>query len=169
MSRCMYPLHECLGELYAVRFDCLRTEIVVDCGDSDKRLLYRSAHNGSLIMTTESQSDVPPTVLSTLQATAIPDDIAPSSLHPFSSSSEQTVAFLHTLLDTTERVAHSVTLHSATVLNDSKTVSLLRQQSAGQHTLHLVNDIHFSRLSPACSSSLSPGLFPSLARRWHAP
>jgi len=92
-------------------------------------------------MTAESPSaDVPPTVLSTLQATPIPDDIAPSSLHPFSSSGEQTVALLHALLDTTERVAHSVNLHSAALVNDSKTVSLLRQQSAGQHTLHLVND-----------------------------
>lgn len=89
-------------------------------------------------MTAESSSvDVPPTVLSTLQATLIPDDIAPSSLHPFSSSGEQTVSLLHALLDTTERVAHSVTLHSATLVNDSKTVSLLRQQSDEQRPLHL--------------------------------
>jgi hypothetical protein len=112
---------------------------------------------------TESPSDVPPTVLSTLQATAIPDDIATSSLHPFSSSGEQTVAFLHTLLDTTERVAHSVTLHSATLLNDSKTVSLLRQQSAGQHTLHLVSGRY---LFVVVSLSLSDhDFYPSLARR----
>jgi hypothetical protein len=78
-------------------------------------------------MTAESPSaDVLPTVLPTLQATLIPDDIAPSSLHSFSSSGEQTVALLHALLDTTEHVAHSVTLHSATLINDSKTVSLLR-------------------------------------------
>jgi hypothetical protein len=109
-------------------------------------------------MTAESPSgDVPPTVLSTLQATLIPDDIAPSSLHPFSSSGEQTVALLHALLDTTERVAHSVTLHSATLVNDSKTVSLLRQQSAGQHTLHLVNDALCAFVIRCVSSSLSPG------------
>jgi hypothetical protein len=89
---------------------------------------------------TDSPSNVPPTVLSALQekATSIPDDIATASLHPFSASSEQTVALLHALLDTTERLAHSVALHSTTVVNDSRTVSLLRQQSAGQHTLHLV-------------------------------
>jgi hypothetical protein len=123
---------------------------------------------------TESPSDVPATVLSTLQATAIPDDIATSSLHPFSSSGEQTVAFLHALLETTERVSHSVTLHSAaTLLNDSKTVSLLRQQSAGQHTLHLVSD---DRCAPFSSSVLSDHdlffhLIPnhSLARRWRGP
>ena len=109
-------------------------------------------------MTGESASaDVPPTVLSTLQATFIPDDIAPSSLHPFSSSGEQTVALLHALLDTTERVAHSVTLHSATLVNDSKTVSLLRQQSAGQHTLHLVNDAFYLFVIRYLSSSLSLG------------
>jgi hypothetical protein len=107
-------------------------------------------------MTAESSSaDVPPTVLSTLQATLIPDDIAPSSLHPFSSSGEQTVALLHALLDTTERVAHSVTLHSATLINDSKTVSLLRQQSAGQHTLHLVNDTLYPLVIPCVPSSFS--------------
>jgi hypothetical protein len=108
-------------------------------------------------MTAESTSgDVPPTVLSTLQATLIPDDIASSSLHPFSSSGDQTVALLHALLDTTERVAHSVTLHSATLVNDSKTVSLLRQQSAGQHTLHLVNDALYPFVIHCVSSSLSP-------------
>jgi len=89
-------------------------------------------------MTETSSSDVPPTVLSALQAASFPDNIATSSLHPFSASSEKTVAFLQALLDTTEHVAHSVTLHSATVVNDGRTVSLLRQQSTGQHALHLV-------------------------------
>jgi hypothetical protein len=95
-------------------------------------------------------------VLSTLQATLIPDDIAPSSLHSFSSSGEQTVVLLHALLDTTEHVAHSVTLHSATLVNDSKTDSLLRQQSAAQHTLHLVNDVLYPFVIRWVSSSLSP-------------
>lgn len=67
----------------------------------------------------------------------MPDNIKTSGLHPFSSASDQTVAFLHSLLDTTARVAHSVTLHSATAVNDSRTVSLLREQSTGQHLLHL--------------------------------
>jgi len=89
-------------------------------------------------MTESSSLDVPPTVLSALQDTSFPDNITTSSLHPFSDSSDKTVAFLQALLDTTERVAHSVTLHSATVVNDARTVSLLRQQSAGQQTLHLV-------------------------------
>ena len=93
---------------------------------------------------TESPSNVSPTVLSALQTTAFPDNIVTSSLHPFSASNEQTVAFLHTLLETTERVTHSVTLHSATVVNDSRTVSLLRQQSARQHELHLVTHIPLS-------------------------
>jgi hypothetical protein len=89
---------------------------------------------------TENPSDVPPTVLSALQAkaTSIPDTIAAASLHPFSASSEQTVGLLQALLDTTEQLTHSIALHSNTVVNDSRTVSLLRQQSAGQHTLHLV-------------------------------
>ena len=89
---------------------------------------------------TENSPDVPPTVLSALQAkaTSIPDDIAAASLHPFSTSSEKTVALLQALLDTTEQLAHSIAQHSNTVVNDSRTVSLLRQQSAGQHTLHLV-------------------------------
>lgn len=85
-------------------------------------------------------------MLSALQedATSIPDNIATASLHPFFASSEQTVALLHALLDTTERLAHSVALHSTTVVNDSRTVSLLRQQSAGQHTLHLVRTPFFN-------------------------
>ncbi|KAH8976550.1 hypothetical protein EDB86DRAFT_1810648 [Lactarius hatsudake] len=67
----------------------------------------------------------------------MPDNIQTSGLHPFSSSSDKTIAFLHSLLDTTARVAHSVTLHSTTAVNDSRTVSLLREQSTGQHLLHL--------------------------------
>lgn len=67
----------------------------------------------------------------------MPDNIHISGLHPFSSSSDKTVSFLHSLLDTTARVAHSVTLHSTTAVNDSRTVSLLREQSTGQHLLHL--------------------------------
>ena len=55
-----------------------------------------------------------------------------------SASSEQTVAHLQALFGTTEQLRHSITQHSNTVVNDSKTVSLLRQQSAGQHSLHLV-------------------------------
>ncbi|KAH9967664.1 hypothetical protein BGW80DRAFT_1340762 [Lactifluus volemus] len=82
-------------------------------------------------------SDVPPTVLSALQATPFPDNITTSGLHTFSASSEKTITFLYTLLETTERVANSVSLHSASAVNDSRTVSLLRQQSAGQHALHL--------------------------------
>ncbi len=99
---------------------------------------------------TESPTDVPPTVLSALQAkaTSIPDGVPAASLHPFSASSEQTVALLHALLDTTERLAHSVAQHSATVVSDSRTVALLRQQSAGQHTLHLVRTTH----PPPCFS-----------------
>jgi hypothetical protein len=139
--------------------------VVVHCREVYKCWLCRS----SLTMTAESpsaESDVPPTVLSTLQATLIP-----SSLHPFSSSGEQTVALLHALLDTTEHVAHAVTLHSATLVNDSKTVPRLRQQSAGQHTLHLVNDVLYPSLSAACAP-LSARVFsdrdfpPSLACRW---
>ncbi|KAH9166269.1 hypothetical protein EDB89DRAFT_2233010 [Lactarius sanguifluus] len=62
------------------------------------------------------------------------DNIHTSGLHPFSSSSDKTIAFLHSLLDTTARVAHSVTLHPNTAVNDSR---LLREQSTGQHLLHL--------------------------------
>jgi hypothetical protein len=109
-------------------------------------------------------SDVPPTVLSALQATPFPDNITTSGLHTFSASSEKTVTFLYDLLETTERVANSVSLHSAAAVNDSRTVSLLRQQSAGQHALHLVN------LMIVCSSfkpdlSLSSDPLPSLVHR----
>ncbi|KAH9013134.1 hypothetical protein EDB85DRAFT_2296401 [Lactarius pseudohatsudake] len=82
-------------------------------------------------------SAIPPTLLSAIQETSMPDIIQTSGLHPFSSSSDKTIAFLHSLLDTTARVAHSVTLHSTTAVNDSRTVSLLREQSTGQHLLHL--------------------------------
>ncbi|KAH9013577.1 hypothetical protein EDB85DRAFT_2158086 [Lactarius pseudohatsudake] len=67
----------------------------------------------------------------------MPDIIQTSGLHSFSSSSDKTIAFLHSLLDITARVAHSVTLHSTTAVSDSRTVSLLREQSTGQHLLHL--------------------------------
>ncbi|KAH9069869.1 hypothetical protein EDB83DRAFT_2518217 [Lactarius deliciosus] len=53
------------------------------------------------------------------------------------SNLRSTSVLLHSLLDTTVRVAHSVTLHSTTAVNNSKTVSLLREQSTGQHLLHL--------------------------------
>ncbi|KAH9069834.1 hypothetical protein EDB83DRAFT_2518178 [Lactarius deliciosus] len=82
-------------------------------------------------------SAIPPTLLSAIQETSMPDNIQTSGLHPFSSSSDKTITFLHSLLDTTARVAHSVTLHSTTAVNDSRTVSLLREQSTGQHLLHL--------------------------------
>ncbi|KAH9055442.1 hypothetical protein EDB87DRAFT_1640875 [Lactarius vividus] len=82
-------------------------------------------------------SAIPPTLLSAIQETSIPDNIQTSGLHLFSSSSDKTMAFLHSLLDTTARIAHSVTLHSTTAVNDSRTVSLLREQSTGQHLLHL--------------------------------
>jgi hypothetical protein len=117
------------------------------------------AHHESRNCVESPSADVPPTVLSTLQATLIPDDIAHLSLNPFSSPGKQTVALLHALLDITEHVAHSVTLHSATLINDSKTDSLLRQQSAGQHTLHLVNDVLYPSVIRCASSSLSPGFF----------
>jgi hypothetical protein len=114
---------------------------------------------------TENPPDVPPTVLSALQtkAASIPDDIAASSLHPFSASSERTVALLQALVDTTDQLAHSIVQHSNTVVNDSRTVSLLRQQSAGQHTLHLVRTkptTHppFFCRSFSLSSQLSLGL-----------
>ena len=130
-----------------------------------------SSYTVWVTMTENPSPDVPPTVLSTLQATSIPDDISPSSLHPFSSSGEQTVALLHALLDTTELVAHSVTLHSTTLVNDSKTVSLLRQQSAGQHTLHLVNDAPPPCMILSQRSTSNPliMIFTSLARRWRKP
>ena len=114
----------------------------------------------SRIIMTENLPDVPPTVLSALQAkaTSIPDDIAAASLHPFSASSEQTVALLQALLDTTEQLAHSITQHSNTVVNDSRTVSLLRQQSAGQHTLHLVRPKPTPPLPLFRSSRLNSGL-----------
>jgi hypothetical protein len=102
-----------------------------------------------LIFIMAEGSDIPPTVLSALQATPIPDNIVTSSLHPFSASSEKIVTFLYTLLETTEGVATSVALHSAAAVNDSRTVSLLRQQSAGQHTLHLVHPLYLM-----CSSQL---------------
>jgi len=107
---------------------------------------------------TDNPSDVPPTVLSALQAkaTSIPDNIAATSLHPFSASSEQTVALLQALLDTTEQLARSIALHSNTVVNDSRTVSLLRQQSAGQHTLHLVRTKPTPPLFPSFSSLCCP-------------
>jgi hypothetical protein len=145
-----------------------RTERCLSLSEIYKRRLCRS----SLTMTAEGPSaDGTPTVLSTLQATLIPDDIAPSSLHYFSSSGEQTVALLHALLDTTEHLAHSVTLHSATLVNDSKAVSLLRQHSARQHTLHLVNDVLYPFVICCASSSLARVFSdhdfpPSLARRW---
>ncbi|KAH9069874.1 hypothetical protein EDB83DRAFT_2518222 [Lactarius deliciosus] len=82
-------------------------------------------------------SAIPATLLSAIQETSMPDNIQTLGLHPFSSSSDKTIAFLHSLLDTTARVAHSVTLHSTTAVNDSRTVSLLREQSTGQHLLHL--------------------------------
>ncbi|KAI9430382.1 hypothetical protein H4582DRAFT_2087050 [Lactarius indigo] len=67
-----------------------------------------------------------------VESSAIPPTL-PSAIR----ETDKTVAFSHSLLDITARVAHSVTLHSTTAVNDSRTVSLLREQSTGQHLLYL--------------------------------
>jgi hypothetical protein len=95
-------------------------------------------------------------LMAQLRATPIPSDIAPSSPHYFSFSGQQIVTLPHAL-NITERVVHSVTLYLATFVNDSKTVSLLQQQSAGQHTPHLVNDVLYTFVIHCMSFSLSLG------------
>ena len=83
-----------------------------------------------------------PNAMSVIQETSMPDNIQTSGPHPFSSSSDKTVAFLHSLLDTTARVAHSVTLHSTTAVNDSRTVSPLLEQTTGEYLLRLVHPLY---------------------------
>ncbi|KAH8995301.1 hypothetical protein EDB86DRAFT_1189796 [Lactarius hatsudake] len=75
-------------------------------------------HHHQITAMAES-SAIPPTLLSAIQETSMPDNIQTSGLHPFSPSSDKTIAFLYSLLDTTARVAHSVTLYSTTAVNDS--------------------------------------------------
>ncbi|KAI9437579.1 hypothetical protein H4582DRAFT_2111791 [Lactarius indigo] len=95
-------------------------------------LLFRTRITTATQITAMAESPaIPPTLLSAIQETSMPDNIQ--------TSGDKTVAFLHSLLNTTARVAQSVTLHSTTAVNDSRTVSLLREQSTGQHLLHLVS------------------------------
>ncbi|KAI0062844.1 hypothetical protein BV25DRAFT_1915595 [Artomyces pyxidatus] len=69
-------------------------------------------------------------------------DLSSSALHPFAASTEPIVSFLRNLLDATDQLAHTSNIHLATdtVFSNSKTVSQLRQQTAGQHSLHLTSN-----------------------------
>ncbi|KAJ6603126.1 hypothetical protein B0H10DRAFT_648335 [Mycena sp. CBHHK59/15] len=78
----------------------------------------------------------PPTLLSTVQkfkAQALPSH----AVHPFSKSAESSCTVLQDLIQSTAQLSSSLDVYLAMPLSNPKLVSLLRQQSALSHTLHL--------------------------------
>ncbi|THH20790.1 hypothetical protein EW146_g649 [Bondarzewia mesenterica] len=108
-----------------------------------------------------SEPDLPPTLLSVLQSFTsserLSTSITPFSsrpIHPFSSSAEQTVSYLNDLIETTGHLVHSTNVHLNAPTFNSKTVSLLRQQTVAQHGLHL--NSHYVRQTLAVLRERAP-------------
>lgn len=79
------------------------------------------------------------TLLAAFQQLTAPDVLQSPALHPFASSGEDTTATLNEIIRTTDQLSHSLDQHSSTTFSNPKLVSILRQQTAILHTLHLVN------------------------------
>ncbi|KAF5386175.1 hypothetical protein D9615_002383 [Tricholomella constricta] len=87
-------------------------------------------------MTTDAMNSPPPTLLSTIQEFQKHDIVSPNASHPFASSTEQSCSRLQELINTADQLAHSLNTYSSTSLSNPKLVSLLRQHSSIDHTLH---------------------------------
>jgi len=92
-------------------------------------------------------SDPAATLLSTIQQFTAHDVLQFPPIHPFAASSENSTGILQDMIQATAQVSHSLNLHSSIPLTNPKLVSILRQQAAISHTLHLV-----------CPSHLGPSL-----------
>ncbi|KAI0044331.1 hypothetical protein FA95DRAFT_1497228 [Auriscalpium vulgare] len=103
-----------------------------------------------------ADESIRPTLLSSLQTTTASSSVnlSTAALHPFSTAAEPTISFLRSLIDTTEHLAHSTNVHLVTdsVIRNSKTVSTLRQQTAGQNSLHLTSN-HVAQIIAATRES----------------
>ena len=85
------------------------------------------------------------TLLSKIQPFTAFDVLQSPATHPFATSSEDSTVILHDLIQATTQLSHSLDLHSSIPLTNPKLVSILRQQSAISHTLHLVCRSHLER------------------------
>lgn len=85
------------------------------------------------------------TLLSTIQRFTAHDVLQSPAIHPFATSSEDLTTILHDMIQATDQLSHSLDLHSSIPLTNPKLVSILRQQAAISHTLHLVCRSHLER------------------------
>ncbi|KAG5649444.1 hypothetical protein H0H81_003851 [Sphagnurus paluster] len=81
-------------------------------------------------------SPPPPTLLSKIQKFQKNGVIPSNASHPFASSGAQACLHLQDLINIADELAHSLNTYSTTSLSNPKLVSLLRQHSAIDHTLH---------------------------------
>lgn len=90
----------------------------------------------------------PPTLLSALHKFTSADVFTPDGTHLFAKDADKNVASLRNLIDTTAGIGHNTQLYLTTPLQNSKTVSLLRQQTGNQHDIHIVSmlNLHMTLL-----------------------
>ncbi|KAF9264189.1 hypothetical protein L218DRAFT_863517 [Marasmius fiardii PR-910] len=82
-------------------------------------------------------NNLPQTLLSSLQNSKADDALASRVTHPFATSSETTCGLLRDIIQATDQVASSLNQYGSTTFTNPKLISLLRQQAAIQHSLHL--------------------------------
>ncbi|THV06767.1 hypothetical protein K435DRAFT_743329 [Dendrothele bispora CBS 962.96] len=84
-----------------------------------------------------SLSQTPETLLSTVQNLKCHDRLAAHVTHPFASSAETSCNALQDVIQSTDQVANALNQYLGTNFANTKLVSLLRQQAALFHDLHL--------------------------------
>lgn len=85
-----------------------------------------------------SQPATGATLLSTVQRFKSHDFLQKNANHPFAASFENSAAQLQNLIQATDQLSHSLNLHSSIPLSNPKLISILRQEAAISHTVHLV-------------------------------
>ncbi|KAF8070318.1 hypothetical protein FPV67DRAFT_1755245, partial [Lyophyllum atratum] len=78
----------------------------------------------------------PPTLFSILQNFQKHDVVPVNTSHPFATSAEQSCTNVQDIVNTADALAHALSIYSSTTFANPKLVSLLRQHSAIDHTLH---------------------------------
>lgn len=89
---------------------------------------------------------VGPTLLTKIQEFTAQDVLQNPALHPFAASSEDATTTLHEIIQATDQLAHSLSSYSSLPLSNPKLVSIMRQQAAISHALHLVSPDRSTKL-----------------------
>lgn len=84
------------------------------------------------------EREVHPTILSPLHEAVAQDALVGDGMHLFSSSSEKHISSLRNLLNATSSVSRLVDIYSTMQVQNSKTVSMLRQHANNIQALHIV-------------------------------